>query len=157
MESAEVLLDIADVPFVPYRSLRTTSVDKVKLSDSQRFVAFTLDIENNEIMTGGIKDCEKNEYLPYFVFKNVHTMEFGAGEDPRFLYYTESTIEHNRPWRVMRVDLKTSAKTVVYEDTDPTHYVDLGVTKDKMFLVISSNTKEDSEILVLPRGVDLEK
>ena len=31
------------------------------------------------------------------------------------------------------------------------------MTKDKKFLVISSNTKEDSEILVLPRGVDLEK
>jgi len=41
-------------------------------------------------------------------------MEFGAGDDPRFLYYTESTIEENRPYRVMRVDLKTAAKSVVY-------------------------------------------
>jgi len=151
------VLDIAEVPFIPYRNLRTTSVDKIKLSDNHKILAFTIDIENNEIMTGGVKDLEKNVYLPYFVFKNVHTMEFGAGDDPRFLYYTESTIEDNRPWRVMRVDLKTAAKTVVFEDSDPTHYVDLGVTKDKKFLVISSNTKEDSEIMVLPRGVDLEK
>jgi len=120
-------------------------------------LAFTVDMENNEIMTGGVKDLEKNEYLPYFIFNNVHTMEFGAGDDPRFLYFTESTIEENRPWRVIRVDLKTANKSVVFEDNDPTHYVDLGVTKDKKFLVISSNTKEDSEILVLPRSVEIEK
>ena len=39
-------------------------------------------------------------------------------------------------------------------DDDPTHYIDLGVTKDKKFLVIASNTKEDSEIWVLPRAAD---
>lgn len=84
-------------------------------------------------------------------------MEFGSGEDPRFLYYTESTKEENRPWRVVKVDLKTGNKKVIYEDNDPTHYVDLGVTKDKKFLVISSNTKEDSEILVLERNEESEK
>ena len=36
-------------------------------------------------------------------------------------------------------------------DDDPTHYIDIGVTKDSKFLVIASNTKEDSEIWVLPR------
>lgn len=157
MENAEVVLDIAEVPFIPYRSLKTTSVDKIKMSDSHKMLAFTVDIENNEIMTGGVKDMDKNEYLPYFVFHNVHTMEFGAGDDPRFLYYTESTREDNRPWRVMRIDLKTASKKVIYEDTNPTHYVDLGVTKDKKFLIISSNTKEDSEILVLPRTEEEEK
>jgi len=131
MESSEVVLDIAEVPFIPFGSLRTTSVDKIKMSDSHNMLAFTVDMENTEIMTGGVKDLAKNEYLPYFVFNNVHTMEFGAGEDPRYLYYTEATKQENRPWRVMRVDLKTAAKTIVYEDNDPTHYVDMGVTKDK--------------------------
>ncbi len=157
MENSEVVLDIAEVPFIPFGSLRTTSVDKIKMSDNHGMLAFTVDIENNEIMTGGVKDLVKNEYLPYFVFNNVHTMEFGAGDDPRFLYYTESKKEDNRPWRVMRVDLKTAAKTVIYEDTDPTHYIDMGVTKDKKYLVISSNTKEDSEILVLERGEEAER
>ena len=156
MEAAEVVLDIAEVPFIPFGNLRTTTVDKIKMSDSHNMLAFTVDIENTEIMTGGIKDLAKNEYLPHFVFNQVHTMEFGAGEDPRFLYYTEATKQENRPWRVMRVDLKTGNKVVIYEDTDPTHYVDLGVTKDKQFLVISSNTKEDSEVLVLRRGEECE-
>jgi len=157
MENSEVVLDIADVPFIPQDSLRTTSVDKIKLSDDHNLMAFTVDIQNNEIMTGGVKDMIKNEYLPYFVFHNVHTMEFGAGQTPRYLYYTEATTPENRPYRVMRIDLKTSVKTVVYEDKNPTHYVDLGVTKDKKFFVISSNTKEDSEILVLRRDEESEK
>ena len=157
MEKAEVVLDIADVPFIPYASMRTTSVDKIKLSDNHNLMAFTVDIMNDEVMTGGVKDLEKNEYLPYFVFKNVHTMEFGPGENPRYLYYTETTKEDNRPWRVMRVDLQTAAVKQIYHDDDPTHYVDLGTTKDKKYLIISSNTKEDSEILVLPRDEELEK
>ena len=57
----------------------------------------------------------------------------------------------------MKIDLKTSNKTVVFQDDDPTHYVDLGVTKDKKYFVISSNTKEDSEILVLKRDEESEK
>lgn len=114
LEHAEVVLDIAEVPFIPFRSLRTSSVDKIKLSDNHSLLAFTVDIENNEIMTGGVKDLAKNEYLPYFVFKNVHTMEFGAGDNPRYLYYTESTKEENRPWCVIKVDLKTAAKTTVF-------------------------------------------
>jgi len=68
LDKAEVVLDIAEVPFIPFRCLRTTSVDKIKLSDTHKMLAFTVDMENNEIMTGGVKDLEKNEYLPYFVF-----------------------------------------------------------------------------------------
>ena len=55
------------------------------------------------------------------------------------------------------MDLKTAAKSIVFEDKEPTHYVDLGMTKDKKFLIISSNTKEDSEVLVLPRDEESEK
>ena len=41
-------------------------------------------------------------------------MEFGAGENPRYLYYTESTKEENRPWRVIKVDLQTNQKTTIF-------------------------------------------
>ena len=36
-------------------------------------------------------------------------------------------------------------------DPDQTHYVDIGVTKDGRYLVINSNTKEDSEVWVVDR------
>lgn len=39
----------------------------------------------------------------------------------------------------------------MFVDTDQTHYVDIGVTKDGRYLVINSNTKEDSEVWVVDR------
>ena len=90
MEHAEVVLDITEVPFIPFGSLRTTSVDKIKMSDNHNMLAFTVDMDNSEIMTGGLKDLVTNQHLPHFVFQNVHAMEFGAGDDPRYLYYTEA-------------------------------------------------------------------
>lgn len=50
-----------------------------------------------------------------------------------------------------RLCLETMQATSIFVDDDPTHYVDIGVTKDQKYLIISSNTKEDSEIWVLPR------
>lgn len=41
--------------------------------------------------------------------------------------------------------------TTVFVDHDQTHYVDIGITKDGRYLVINSNTKEDSEVWVLDR------
>jgi protease II len=40
----------------------------------------------------------------------------------------------------------------LYIDQNPTHYVDIGITKDKKHLIISSNTKEDSEIWITDRS-----
>lgn len=42
----------------------------------------------------------------------------------------------------------------MFIDDDPTHYLDIGVTKDKKFVVINSNTKEDSEVWVTERDTD---
>ena len=47
--------------------------------------------------------------------------------------------------------LETLNKKTIFVDDEPTNYVDIGVTKDKKYIVISSNTKEDSEIWVLKR------
>jgi protease II len=38
-------------------------------------------------------------------------------------------------------------------DDDPTHYIDIAVSKDKKYLIINSGTKEDSEIWVI-KNVD---
>jgi protease II len=40
----------------------------------------------------------------------------------------------------------------VYEENDPQFYVDISITKDQKFLVISSGTKMINEIHVLDRG-----
>lgn len=48
-----------------------------------------------------------------------------------------------------KMDLRTKKQEIVFQDDDPTHYLDIGATKDKKFLIINSNTKEDSEVWVI--------
>jgi protease II len=66
------------------------------------------------------------------------------------VYYTECD-SSNRPYNVKRMDLKTGEVTCLFVDDDPTHYIDIGVTKDKKFIIINSNTKEDTEVWVTER------
>jgi len=62
-----------------------------------------------------------------------------------------------RPFQVCLMDLETREERVLFTDEDPTHYVDISVTKDKRYLIINNNTKEDSEIWVLDRNSTLDK
>ena len=120
------------------------------MSDDHSLVAFTVDIGNTEFLTGGVRDMKENRVLPQIMLPNVGQVEFGGGENPTCLYFTEAD-EYNRPCKLKRLNLQTLEQTTIFMDEDPTHYIDIGVTKDQKFLVISSNTKEDSEIWVMPR------
>ena len=80
--------------------------------------------------------------------ENIGQIEFG---EDRTLFLTECD-DKNRPYKVKRVDLDTLEETSLFIDDIPTHYLDIGMTKDKKFLVISSNTKEDSEVWVMERS-----
>ena len=149
-DSSEIVLDLADVPFIRRPDLRGSAVDKIKMSDDHSLLAFTVDVGNTEVLMGGIKHITDQKYLDVSL-PRVGQIEFGGGENPKIAYYTESDPEYNRPCKVKRLCLETMQSTSIFVDDDPTHYVDIGVTKDKKYLIISSNTKEDSEIWVLPR------
>ena len=55
------------------------------------------------------------------------------------------------------MDVKNGESECIFVDDDPTHYLDLGTTKDKRFIVIASNTKEDSEIWVIERSKETQQ
>jgi protease II len=140
------VLDLAEVPFIREKR-KSTVITKLRVSDDHGKVAFSVDIGNTERQTVGIRDMVKGSYS-HFHIENVCQCEFGASSN--ILFYTE-TDDANRPGAVKMIDLDTNKTTTVFVDDDPTHYIDLGVTKDKNFLIIASNTKEDSEIWILPR------
>ena len=126
---AEVVLDIAEIPFVSERQLRGTVVHKIKMSDDHSMVAFTVDVGNTEVLKGGVKDMRENRVLD-IMLPRVGQIEFGGGENPKVLYFTESDSESNRPSKVKRLCLETKQQTTIFVDDDPTHYIDIGVTKD---------------------------
>lgn len=149
LAASEEVLDLAEVPFIREKR-RSTLISKLRVSDDHSKVVFTVDIGNTERQTAGIRDMAKRCYSPLPI-QNVCQCEFGASSN--VLFYTE-TDHANRPCSVKMVDLETNKTTTIFTDDDPTHYIDLGISKDKQFLIIASNTKEDSEIWVLPRKLD---
>lgn len=62
-EMAEVVLDIAQVPFIPKQLLRRTLIDGFKISDDHSLIAFKLDIGNTERITAGFKDMNTGKVL----------------------------------------------------------------------------------------------
>ena len=145
----EVVLDLAELTFIPKQLLRKTLVQKFKISDDQTTVAFILDVGNTEKLVGGFKNIQTGKILPVQI-DNVSDIIFG---EEHTVYYSEVN-DQNRPYKVVRMDLDSGESECIFVDDEPTHYVDIGSTKDKRFIVIASNTKEDSEIWVLDRQKD---
>jgi protease II len=121
------------------------------MNNDHSLVAFTVDIGNTERCTGGLKDMKSGKILPGWKVENISQMEvFGKdlqGQD--MVYYVEMN-EHNRPYKVRRRSAAPSSEyQTVFIDDDPTHYIDIHVSKDHKFLFINSGTKEDSEVWVI--------
>jgi len=113
-------------------------------------VAFVLDIGNTERLTGGFKNLTTGKILPHRL-NNISDIIFG---EEHVVYYSEAN-DQNRPYKVVKLDLDSGESECILVDDDPTHYIDLGTTKDKRFIVIASNTKEDSEIWVMERSKEI--
>jgi|LakMenE18May11ns_1017448.scaffolds.fasta_scaffold9045040_1 protease II len=61
---SEVVLDLAEVPFVQKHNIMNTVVNKLKMSDDHSRSAFILDIGNTERLTAGVKDMASNKVFP---------------------------------------------------------------------------------------------
>lgn len=108
--------------------------------------AFTVDIGNTESCTGGVKDMKTGKLLSHIKLKNVSMLEFS--NDGEHLFFVE-TDEQNRPCRVKRMHLESGDTQALFIDDDPTHYVDISLSKDRQYLFVNSGTKEDSEVWVI--------
>ena len=134
--------------------MKSTVVDKIKMNDDHSLVAFTVDIGNIERCSGGVKDMKTDKVIRNIKLDDISQLEF-FGHDHQgndILYYVELN-EHNRPYKVKRRAVSAAPdpkEWTIFIDDDPTHYIDIGISKDKKYLFINSGTKEDSEIWVIP-------
>lgn len=61
-------------------------MDKFKISDDHSLVAFTLDIGNTEVLTGGFKNLTTGKFLT-FKLENIGDIIFGNGH---LVFYTQT-------------------------------------------------------------------
>ena len=52
------------------------------------------------------------------------------------------------------MSLETGDSHTVFIDDDPTHYVDMNLSKDQNYILINNATKEDSEIWVIKNSIE---
>ena len=104
----EVVLDIQDdlvaSQFIPYREAKITVVDKIKMNTDHSKIGFTVDIGNQEVLTGGIKCMKTGKVLPNIRLENISCMEFAADGENVFYVVTD---EHNRPYKVKTLNIET--------------------------------------------------
>lgn len=148
---------MVEIPWIPQKLLKTTVVDKVKFNSDHSLVAFTVDVGNNERCTGGLKNMNTGEIDPEWIVDGISQMEFFGKQNGDEVVYFVDMNEHNRPYRIRSKTVGSKVENIVFVDDDPTHYVDIGISKDKKYLIINSGTKEDSEIWVIKDESSQEK
>ena len=52
-----------DITFIPPKLLQSTFVDKIKMNNNHGLIAFTVNIGNQEKLTGGIKSMKLGSIL----------------------------------------------------------------------------------------------
>ena len=75
--------------------MRNTVVDKMKMNNDHTLIAFTVDIGNNEILTGGVKSMKTGKLIRDIKLEGISQLEFGKDSDT--LYYVEMD-SLNRPY-----------------------------------------------------------
>ena len=63
MENSEILLDLAEIPFVSDRLRQKTTIDKFTMNDDHSLAAFTLDVGHTEVLTGAVKDMDAGRMM----------------------------------------------------------------------------------------------
>lgn len=67
------------------------------------------------------------------------------------VYFVEMD-DLNRPYKVSCKSAGSGEILEVFQDDNPTHFIDINMSKDGKYLFINSGTKEDSEIWVISDG-----
>ncbi|KAL6046344.1 Prolyl endopeptidase [Balamuthia mandrillaris] len=130
-------------------------INLMKVSPSKTMLAFTMDVTGDDTFSAYVRTLSyhpSHKTRPgnkWEVIKGVISVEWG--DDDSTLFYTVPD-QLRRPWRVYRHRLgtDTSEDQLIYEEPDHAFFVDVGKTKDKKFVSITSNSKTTSEVRVLP-------
>ena len=110
----------------------------VSISDSDKFLAYSLDLKGSEYYTIYIRDLEKNE-------NEIDLIENTSGSvtwslDSKSFFYSKLDKFH-RPRKIYKHILGTSVKydKLIFEEKDDTFTCGISLTSDEKFFVISTS------------------
>jgi len=109
-------------------------------------MAYTIDTKANEEYEVFIRHIPTSSVIGSI--PHVHSVEWST--DGRHIFYTVPD-DLKRPYKVMRHCITEHYRLdeMLYEEHDPSFFVDIRRTKDKKFLTINSNSKTSSEVHII--------
>ena len=113
------------------------------VSDDGRTLAFAEDTTGRRIYTVRFKNLETGALLPDTIHPATPAMAWAA--DSRTLFVARQDAETLRAHQVTRHALGQPGETVVFDETDDTFNVGVGLTKDRRFVVVASEQTLTSE------------
>lgn len=125
------------------------TIGTVRVSQDGQYIGYTLSVEGGDRYICHVKSIDHGGMFHVIRSTNIINIEFGAKNT---FYYTECN-DLNRPFRVMMLELRPGIlpePVEVYRDEDERFFVDVRKTKDNKFMIITSDSKERGNVLVLP-------
>jgi len=120
------------------------------ISPDEKMIAYAEDVVSRREYTVRIKDLVRGAVLEDELQKVSPAMAWAA--DSKTLFYVGKDAETLLPKRVYRHRLgeKTENDTLVYEELDAAFYTTVYTTRSRQYVVISIQSTDSSEILLIP-------
>ena len=139
----EILLDeTKTVGYWQHFDVRT-----MKISPTQKFVAFIVDTSGSDTYSGILVDTLKN---PGQIVEQLPCVNIEWSGVDKVLYYTTFDDLHraNKVWR-HEIGHDRLKDELIFEEKDARFFVDVSCTKDGHFVTINSSSKTTSEVYIL--------
>ena len=118
-----------------------------QVSPDGHLLAYTQDTTGSEWYTVQVKDLRTGKLLPDAIDSVSYGLEWAA--DNRTLFFTRDNAAH-RPYRIFRRALGDTAESLVVSEPDSLYFLGLGKTKDRTYLLATSQSFTTGEVRVLP-------
>jgi oligopeptidase B len=115
-------------------------------SPDHQLLAYSVDLEGDEIFTIRVKDLRTGSLLSEEIPNASYSIEWAS--DNRTFFYT-TLDEMLRPYRVYRHELAKSEDTLVYEETDQRFALGLGKSRSREFIFIELDSPLTTEFRYL--------
>jgi oligopeptidase B len=123
------------------------------VSPDHRLLAYSTDLEGDELYTIQIKNLETGELLPDRITNTYYSLEWA--NDNRTFFYTVLDAT-KRPYRAFRHELGAASDTLIYQEDDGRFNLGLAKTRSRRFIFIELASAITSELRYLgaddPRG-----
>ena len=140
------------------------SVTKLKISVDGALAVYTVDLDGDERYQAHVVDLAQSArgngqsggasaQRTLEVLEDVWTVEWAG--DSHGLLYTRLDETHRPATALWHTPMTPQARDRVYvEEEDDEYFLDVNRTKDDQFITINSNSKENSEVKLLPAACD---